>query len=109
MTVAKTDWPSVLSITKNFQVTITCEVFSILFSSSPLIQVFRLGVDSQPYSFPFAVSRNPLCTQLPSFTLAANPFFVRQSSSGDSGLLIVEGVTQADINLYEFTLKAAVD
>jgi len=47
---------AVPGLTKNFQVTITCEVFTLSFTTSPVNLFVEPGVTTQPATSPFVVS-----------------------------------------------------
>ena len=55
-------YPSVPSITKNFNVTITCVVQTLAFSLSTAVSTTMLiGINFQPFTIPFSVVKTPAC------------------------------------------------
>ena len=75
----------------------------------PVLQVLAVGITSQPLSIPYSVTKFPLCSQTSTFTFSSNPSFVTKSPDGDAGFVFANGATQADMNLYVFTLTATAD
>jgi hypothetical protein len=65
------NYPMVASITKTFQVTITCTVTTLAFTTSPAATTdVIVGVTTQPVDLPFVISKTPNCVQDPSFTMS---------------------------------------
>ena len=55
LTVSLTNFPLVASITKTVVITITCEVQTLTFSTSPAASTkLKVGIDSQPIDIVFA-------------------------------------------------------
>ena len=62
MTVSLTDYSGVPVLTKRFQVTITCVVSTITFSTPPALSTtLQVGIDTQPKDIAFATSQTPDC------------------------------------------------
>jgi len=61
------------SITKNFQVTIICEVFTLAYFTAPANMFVEPDVTAQPVSNPFAVSQVPNCQNTVSFAFTTAP------------------------------------
>lgn len=62
MLVKLTDYPAIAGITKTFTVTVTCTVSTLTFTTSPLAsKTIEVGVDAQPYSMNYAVTKSPNC------------------------------------------------
>ena len=69
--VSLTDYPAIPFITNNFDVTITCEVQTLTFSTLPAASTtVQVGIDTQPFSIPFFIIKAPACTQSVAFTLS---------------------------------------
>jgi len=65
------DYPAVTPIIKTFQVTITCTVTTLAFTTSPATTTdVIVGVTTQPVDLPFVISKTPNCVQDPSFTMS---------------------------------------
>ena len=77
LTVTLQDNPAV-TITKSFSVTISCQVFSLVFNPGiPISQIVQIGIDVNPFVIPsFSVTRVPACLSPPSFTIAPTLGFV---------------------------------
>ena len=67
------EYPTVAGITKNFVVTITCEVFTLVYSTSPIDMFIETGVTLQPVTVPFGVVRTPDCLNPVTFTFVTTP------------------------------------
>ena len=62
LTISLTDYPGVPSILKNFVVTITCVVQTLIFSTPPAIStIFRVGLDAQPMDILITSLKTPAC------------------------------------------------
>jgi hypothetical protein len=69
MLVKLTDWPAIAGITKTFTVTVSCTVSTVSFSTSPIAtKTIEVGIDSQPFTTNYAVTKSPNCAQNPTFT-----------------------------------------
>lgn len=104
--VELTDYPTVASITKNFQVTITCQVLSLTFdAATPNNVLFRVGVDTQPFSIAYSVTKTPACLAGPAFTLTPGGLsFLSNSPGAFGGSLIISGATPADADTYSLNI-----
>ena len=108
MTVSLASYPAITPITKNFDVIITCGVISIVFdATTPATQILNIGVDSQPMSIPFSITKVLPCPQPATFTLSPTLGFVTLSPSGDGGTIIVDNVVMADVGIYALVLTAS--
>ena len=57
LTVSLTSYSGVASITKNFTVTVTCEVQTLTFSTAPSASTtLQVGIDTQPYNIAYVIS-----------------------------------------------------
>ena len=71
MTVSLTSYSGVTSITKNLVITITCEVQTLTFSTTPPTSTtLQVGIDTQPSNLAFATTQTPACGNTVSFTLS---------------------------------------
>ena len=62
MLVKLTDFPSIVGITKNFDVVVTCTVSTLTFSTSPMSsKTIEVGIDSQPFRMNYVVTKSPNC------------------------------------------------
>ena len=62
MEVKLSDFPSIAGITKTFTVTVTCTVSTLTFSTSPMAsKTIEVGIDSQPFTMNYAVTKSPNC------------------------------------------------
>ena len=62
MEVNLSDFPSIPGITKTFTVTVTCTVSTLTFSTSPMAsKTIEIGIDSQPFTMNYAVTKSPNC------------------------------------------------
>ena len=61
MEVKLADYPSI-KLTKTFDVTVSCTVSTLTFSASPIAsKTIEVGVDSQPFTMNYAVTKAPNC------------------------------------------------
>jgi hypothetical protein len=92
-------------------VTITCEVFTLAYSTLPANMFIETGVTAQPASVPFNVVRTPDCLNPVTFTfVAAPPAFVSLTGlAATLGNVQVNGAVLANQGVYPLTLRAAVD
>ena len=68
-----------------------------------------VGIDSQPLTIAYSVTKTPLCMQSPTFTLPPCPTFILNTSAGDAGSIVVNGATLANVGLHVLSLIANVD
>ena len=62
MEVKLSDFPSIAGITKTFTLTVTCTVSTLTFSTSPMAsKTIEVGIDSQPFTMNYAVTKSPNC------------------------------------------------
>ena len=114
LTVSLTQYPTI-SITKNFNVIIICQVSTMTFNQvSPITATYIVGIDTNPLTFlSYSVTKTPLCLQAPTFTLVSAPAFVTSTPSGNGGNLAINGATAGSTNrpsgsqLHTFTLTGA--
>ena len=108
MEVKLTDYPSI-KLTKTFSVTVTCTVSTLTFSTSPLVsKTFEVGVDSQPVTMNYAVTKTPNCAQNPTWSLSPSLSFVtRAENAGNiSGVVTINNATLANLSSNSMTLTA---
>lgn len=115
MTVTLVNYPSITT-TKTFYVIIICQIGTMFFDqASPLAATLIVGIDSQPMTMSYSVTKTPLCLVSPTFTLDGGPTFVTNMPSGNGGSLAVNLVTVAEANLptgsqlYSMTLTSTQD
>lgn len=91
--------------------TITCEVFTLAYSTLPANMFIETGVTTQPASVPFNVIRTPNCLNTVTFTFVAVPpaFVTLTGLAATLGNVQVNGAVLADQGVYPLTLRAAVD
>ena len=113
LTVSLTDYAAIASITKFFQITITCGVKTLGFVAPliPNLTTLLVGIDSQPLTVPFLTSQFPNCGNTVSFVLTpnTNPFMTLTTSTIQSGQWTVDNATISQHNTYTYTLTASVD
>jgi hypothetical protein len=95
------NYPMVASITKTFQVTITCTVTTLVWNSipSPLVDTtIEVAINPQPHDMFFSVTKTPNCVQDPAFTLTPALAFVTATVAGDgeSGTVSIHDATLAN-------------
>ena len=111
MEVKLTDFPSI-KLTKTFSVTVTCTVSTLTFltsSMSPLAsKTIEVGVDSQPFTMNYAVTKTPNCAQNLTWSLSQSLSFVTKVENVDnlSGVVTINNATMANVNSYLMTLSA---
>ena len=72
MTITLTDYPGVAPLTKNFVASITCEVLTLAFSTSPAASTtVQVGITTQPVSLAFETTQTPACGS--TVTIAISP------------------------------------
>ena len=107
------DYPMVTPITKTFQVTITCTVTTLTFTTSPAASTdVVVGVTLQPVDLNWAISKTPNCVQDPTYTLAVDDqswLTNNVNADGESGYLRTNGATLANLGQFVRTLTAVVD
>ena len=101
--------------TYNFNVIVSCTVISLTFSTLvPSTQTIQVGITSQPFTIPFAITQSPTCNKPITFTLTqTSPSFsyTPVSLSGVTsfaGNVQVNGAVIADHATYFYTLTAAI-
>lgn len=112
MLVKLTDWPAIAGITKTFTVTVSCIVSTVSFSTSPIAsKTIELGIDSQPFTTNYAVTKSPNCAQNPTFTFNQTLTFLTKTNNADniSGVVTINNATLAHKGTYAMTLTASVD
>jgi hypothetical protein len=110
-TIKLANYPMVPEIIKTFQVTINCVVQTLSFNANNPVsnQVIQIGIDTQPFSIPYSVTKFPLCTQTPTFTLNPSLSFLSNSPTGDSGNIIINGALPVNRGTYNLMLEATLD
>jgi len=111
MTVTLTSFTAI-TVTKNFNVIITCQVSSMSFNqATPISATLIVGIDTQPMTVAtYSVTKSPSCLPAPTFTVSDNPAFATNNPSGNGGTISVNGATAANTNrptgsqLYTMTL-----
>ncbi len=84
MEVKLTDYPAIAAITKVFSVTVTCTVSSLTFSTSQLVsKTIEVGIDNQPFTMNYAVTKSPNCAQNPTWSLSPSLTFVTKAEDTD--------------------------
>ena len=112
LTVSLTSYSGVASITKNFVVTITCEVQTLIFSTAPPNStILKVGIDIQPSNIPFEISQTPACGNTATFTMSPTQTFISLSTltSSTGGNVQINGATLLHVETYQNTLTALVD
>jgi hypothetical protein len=112
MLVKLTDFPAIAGITKTFTVTVSCTVTTLSFSTSPIsTKTIEIGIDSQPFTTNYAVTKTPNCAQNPTFTLSQTLSFITSTNNADniSGVVTINNATLANKGTYAMTLAASVD
>jgi hypothetical protein len=108
MEVNLTDYPSI-KLTKTFDVTVICTVSTLTFSSTPMAsKTIEVGIDSQPFTMYYAVTKSPNCAQNPTWSLSPPLSFVTKVENADnvSGAVTINNATAANVNSYLMTLSA---
>ena len=60
--ISLTDYTGVTPLSINFSVTVTCEVLTFSFGTSPTASTtVQVGITTQPVSLPFATTKTPNC------------------------------------------------
>ena len=109
MEVKLTDFPSIAGIIKTFTVKVTCTVSTLTFSTSPLAsKTIEVGVDLQPFTMNYAVTKTPNCAQNLTWSLSQSLSFVTKVENADnlSGVVTINNATLANVNSYLMTLSA---
>jgi len=114
MSVSLNGFPTI-SVTKNFNVIIICQVSTMSFNQvSPIAATLIVGIDTQPMTVAsYSVTKAPLCLPAVTFTVTGSPAFVTNNPSGNGGTFSVNGATAANTNrptgsqLYSMTLTGA--
>jgi hypothetical protein len=108
MEVKLTNYPSI-TLTKTFDVTITCTVSTLTFLTSPLAsKTIEVGVDTQPFTMNYAVTKTPNCAQNPTWSLSPSLSFVTKAENLDnlSGVVTINNATLANLSSLLMTLTA---
>ena len=112
MTVKLTDFPAIAGITKNFTVTVTCTVSTLSFSTSPLAsKTIEVGIDGQPFTMNYAVTKSPNCAQNPTWSMSPSLSFVTKTENAGnlSGVITINNATLSNVSSNLMTLTAVVD
>ena len=71
LTIGLTNYAGVSPLVKTFTVTITCEVISLAFSTSPVsTTTIQVGITALPVNIPYTVTLTPNCANSASFVFA---------------------------------------
>ncbi len=108
MEVKLTNYPSI-TLTKTFDVTITCTVSTLTFLTSTLAsKTIEVGVDTQPFTMNYAVTKTPNCAQNPTWSLSPSLSFVTKAENLDnlSGVVTINNATLANLSSNLMTLTA---
>jgi len=112
MLVKLTDFPSIAGITKTFTVTVTCTVSTLSFTNHPTAsKTIEVGIDSQPFTMNYAVTKSPNCAQNPTWSLNPSLSFVYKAENADnlSGVVTINNATLYHVSTNIMTLTAVVD
>ena len=102
------DFPSI-KLTKTFDVKVTCTVSTLTFSTSPLAsKTIEVGVDLQPFTMNYAVTKTPNCAQNPTWSLSPSLSFVTKAENANniSGVVTINNATLANLSSNSMTLTA---
>ena len=80
LTVSLASYAGITSITKNFVVTITCEVQNLTFSTAPASITLQVGIDTQPFNIAYVISQTPACANVVTFSLSPTSTFLSLST-----------------------------
>jgi hypothetical protein len=111
MEVKLTDFPAIPGITKNFTVTVTCTVSTLSFSiSPPASKTIEVGIDSQPFTMNYAVTKSPNCAQNPTWSMSPSLAYITKAENQDnmSGVITISN-TLSNVSSNLMTLTASVD
>ena len=111
MEVKLTDFPAIPGITKNFTVTVTCTVSTLSFSiSPPASKTIEVGIDSQPFTMNYAVTKSPNCAQNPTWSMSPSLAYITKAENQDnmSGVITISN-TLSNVSSNAMTLTASVD
>lgn len=111
MEVKLTDFPAI-KITKTFTVTVTCMVSTLTFSPSPPASTtIEVGIDNQPFTMNYAVTKSPNCAQNPTWSMSPSLSFVTKAENAGnlSGVITINNATLSNVSSNLMTLTAAVD
>lgn len=78
LTVSLQNYTGIPSITKTpITITVNCVVTSLSFNAGiPTTQIVNIGIDSQPFSIPFSVTKTLACASAPTFSISPALGFV---------------------------------
>jgi hypothetical protein len=95
MEVKLTDFPSIAGITKTFIVKVTCTVSTLTFSPSPASKTIEVGVDLQPFTMNYAVTKTPNCAQNPTWSLSPPLSFATKAENANniSGVVTINNAS----------------
>ena len=98
LTVALADYSSVVILTKNFSVTITCAVQTLTFVTAPVSPTLLANLDPQPVDIPVAVSKYPDCLETLTFEFVpnTNAFLSIIDQTQNAATIRLSGATIAD-------------
>ena len=108
MEVKLKDFPQVAGIEKTFTVTVTCTVSTLTFSTSPpASKTIEVGIDSQPFTMNYAVTKSPNCPQNLTWTFNPTLAFITKAENPDnvSGVITISN-TLSNVSSNSMTLKA---
>jgi hypothetical protein len=108
MEVKLKDFQQVAGIIKEFTVTITCTVSTLTFSQSPpASKTIEVGIDSQPFTMNYAVTKSPNCPQNLTWTFNPTLAFITKAENPDnvSGVITISN-TLSNVSSNSMTLKA---
>ena len=112
MEVKLTNYPAIAAITKTFKVTVTCTVSSLTFTTSPQAsKTIEVGIDNQPFTMNYAVTKSPNCAQNPTWSFSPSLTFVTKAEDAGnmSGVVSINNATLSNVSSNSMTLTAAVD
>jgi hypothetical protein len=110
MTVSLQNYASV-SLSKDFDVTITCLVNTVTFQTPPAAILIEPGITTQPVNSAFMTTQSPNCGNPVSFTwVSAPPSFISLTGIlSFSGAVQATGATLSNLGVNSLTLRATVD
>ena len=77
LTVSLTSYSGVASVTKNFVVTITCEVQTLTFTTAPPASTtLQVGIDAQPSNIAYTIGQTPACGNTVTFSMSPSQTFL---------------------------------
>jgi hypothetical protein len=87
-------------------------VSTLSFSTSPLAsKTIEVGIDGQPFTMNYAVTKSPNCAQNPTWSMSPSLSFVTKAeNAGDlSGVITINNATLSNVSSNLMTLTAVVD